>query len=261
MGKNYFSKIYSNDVFHKRLLPFDHKFKYSLISLLIDYDELKKIDKEIVFFSYNKFNLFSFYDKDHGYRNNDSLKKYVEEIFKKNSIKFKNISIKILCLPRILGYVFNPISVIYCFENNDLVAILYEVKNTSNEQHTYCFAGNKTINKNEFHHKCNKIFYVSPFIEMKCYYQFTTKIPDSNLHLLIEQFDSNNKKILIASQKGIEKNFTSATLMYSFFAYPLMTFKVILGIHFEAMKIFFKGGKYYSRIKKSIDTDSFEGSL
>ena len=96
---------------------------------------------------------------------------------------------------------------------------------------------------------------------MNCYYIFSTKIPSKKLSLLIEEFNTKDEKVLIASQIGKIENFTSATIMKSFFKYPLMTFRVIFGIHYQAIRIFFKGGKYYSRNKKPIDSISYEGQL
>ena len=135
------SCLFSNIVMHKRLIKFQHKFKYSLTSFYIDYDELKLLDKKVNFFSYNRLNIFSFYDCDHGYRDSRTIKQFVKDILKKNLIKYNKLVFRILCFPRILGYVFNPISIIFCYDQNKLIAILYEVKNTSNEQHTYCFIG------------------------------------------------------------------------------------------------------------------------
>jgi hypothetical protein len=255
------SKLFSNIVVHQRFLPFKHRFKYSLISFFIYYDELTSLDANISFFSYNKFNIFSFYDKDHGYRDHRSLKQFIKDILSNNSIKYNNLKFSILCFPRIFGYVFNPLSVIFCFEQDELIAILYEVKNTSNEQHTYCFANKNFSIKTIYKHRCKKKFYVSPFIKMNCYYKFSTQIPTDKLSLLIEQFNNNDERILIASQIGEIIYFTSATIFKSFFKNPLMTFRVIFGIHYQAIRIFFKGGQYYSRNKKPTDTVSFEGQL
>ena len=78
MNKNKFlSCLYDCAIIHKRMIPFEHKFKYNVYSLFIDYNELSKLSKNINFFSYNKFNLISFYDIDHGFRNGNSLKNYV----------------------------------------------------------------------------------------------------------------------------------------------------------------------------------------
>ena len=261
MNKKINSNLFYCHVVHKRFIPFQNNFKYSVLSLYLDYDELKLIDKKVSIFSYNKFNLFSFYDCDHGYRNAKSLKEYVVDILKENNIKFNELKIKILCFPRILGYVFNPLSIIFCFNKNNLISILYEVKNTSNEQHTYCFGGNENFEKSFFKHKCCKLFYVSPFINMQCLYQFCTSIPSEKIKIIIEQFNTENKKILLASQIGKKICFTSKNLISYLFKNPLIPIKVIFTIHYQALKILFKGGKYLSRVKKDKDSISFEGRL
>ena len=108
------SCIYNGTVIHKRFKPKKHFFKYQVFSLFIDLSELKELDKKINLFSYNNFNLMSFFDKDHGDRDGTSLIEWVKKNLKENDIYFKNIKIKLLCYPRILGYVFNPLSVFFC---------------------------------------------------------------------------------------------------------------------------------------------------
>ena len=162
------SSIYNGTVIHKRFKPKIHFFKYKVFSLLIDLSELDILDKKINFFSYNKFNLISFFDKDHGERDGSPLIQWVKKNLRDNQINSENIRIKLLCYPRILGYVFNPLSVFYVYNNDEkLISILYEVKNTFGEQHTYIF---KVENNNLLQHNCVKKFHVSPFIEMDCNY-------------------------------------------------------------------------------------------
>ena len=161
------SCIYNGCVIHKRFKPKEHFFKYKVFSLLIDLSELNELNGKLKFFSLNKFNLISFYEKDHGERDGSSLLNWVKINLKTNNINTENIKIKLLCYPRILGYVFNPLSIFFIYDKNEnLVSILYEVKNTFGEQHTYVFKvkdGNKLIQNN-----CSKKFHVSPFIEMDC---------------------------------------------------------------------------------------------
>ena len=132
------SKIYTGKVIHKRFKPKEHYFKYNVFSLLIDLNELEEINKYIKFFSYNKFNIISFYDKDHGDRDGSSIKLWVEKNLKSIGIMTEDISIKLLCYPRIFGYVFNPLSTYFIYnKHSELISIFYEVKNTFGEQHTY----------------------------------------------------------------------------------------------------------------------------
>ena len=178
-----YSKIYSGQVIHTRFKPKKHYFKYKVFSLLIDLDEISKIDNNLNFFSYNKFNLISFFDIDHGNRDGSNIKEWVKENLIKENIKFQNVRVEILCYPRILGYVFNPLSILYVYNENDkLISIFYEVKNTFGEQHTYIF---ETKDQKLIKNKCDKKFYVSPFIDMECEYNFSVTKPGDSISVII----------------------------------------------------------------------------
>ena len=249
------SSIYNGTVIHKRFKPKIHFFKYQVFSLLIDLSELKILDQKISFFSYNSFNLISFFDKDHGDRNGSSLIEWVKKNLEENKIISENIKIKLLCYPRIFGYVFNPLSVFYVYDKNEeLISILYEVKNTFGEQHTYIF---KVENNNLLQHNCEKKFHVSPFIEMDCNYFFRILKPTDKISVIIDQYQSN-EKILYASQDGIRRDFTSSELIRSYLKHPLMTFKIIIAIHFEAFKLWSKGIRYIKKKLKIKNNITFE---
>ena len=249
------SSIYNGTVIHKRFKPKIHFFKYQVFSLLIDLSELKILDQKISFFSYNSFNLISFFDKDHGDRNGSSLIEWVKKNLEENKIISESIKIKLLCYPRIFGYVFNPLSVFYVYDKNEeLISILYEVKNTFGEQHTYIF---KVENNNLLQHNCEKKFHVSPFIEMDCNYFFRILKPTDKISVIIDQYQSN-EKILYASQDGIRRDFTSSELIRSYLKHPLMTFKIIIAIHFEAFKLWTKGIRYIKKKLKIKNNITFE---
>jgi DUF1365 family protein len=250
------SCIYDGHVTHRRFTPLRHFFSYKTFSILFDLDELEELNKKIIFFSLNSFNLFSFYNKDHGERDGSNLKDWVKEIFKKYNLDLKISSVKLLCFPRVFGYVFNPLSVFYCYENSKLKAILYEVKNTFNEQHTYIFLVDenfKIISQN-----CNKKFYVSPFIEMKTFYNFRLSEPNEQLRILIKQTNSLKEKVLVACQIGKKKTLSSKELLKNLFTHPLMTFKIITAIHFEALRLWRKGATFKKRKAKIKNNMSLE---
>ena len=255
MIKNSF--IYTGNVVHKRFKPKIHFFKYKVFSLLIDLSEIHLLDKELKIFSYNKFNIISFYDKDHGARDGSSVENWVKNNLKKNNINTNEIQIKLLCYPRIFGYVFNPLSVFYIYDkNSNLISILYEVKNTFGEQHTYIFKTN--INNNLIQHMCKKKFHVSPFIEMDCVYFFRLLKPGNKISVIIDQNDKEGK-ILYASQDGVKSELTNSNMTKSYLKHPLMTFKIILAIHFEAFKLWSKGIKFIKKrlkIKNNITAEN-----
>ena len=249
------SSIYNGTVIHKRFKPKVHFFKYKVFSLLIDLSELNVLEKKINFFSHNSFNLISFFDKDHGERDGSSLIDWVKKNLKENNIFFEDIKIKLLCYPRILGYVFNPLSVFYVYDKkDDLISILYEVKNTFGEQHTYIF---KAENNTLLQHNCAKKFHVSPFIEMNCNYFFRILRPSEKISVVIDQYQLN-EKILFASQEGKRVDFNSKELLKSYLKHPLMTFKIISAIHFEAFKLWIKGIRFIKKKFKIKNNISFE---
>ena len=248
------SCIYNGEVTHTRFKPVRHSLKYKTFSLLIDLDEISQLDKSIGIFSHNKFNIFSFYDKDHGDRDGSNLKEWIILNLKKFDIKENITNIKILCYPRILGYVFNPFSIFYCYEKDKLIAIFYEVKNTFNEQHTYIF---KIKNNEEIVQKCKKKFYVSPFMDMETYYNFKLKNPNDKLSVFIKQTDVEGT-ILTATQTGDKKEFSFKQLAINFFKYPLMTIKIIGSIHYEALLLWKKGAIYRKRNIKFKNNLSYE---
>ena len=249
------SAIYNGQVIHKRFKPKVHYFKYKVFSLLIDLSELEILDRKVNFFSYNKFNLISFYEKDHGDRDGSSLISWVKKNLEKNNIQTKHIKIKILCYPRIFGFVFNPLSVFYVYNLEDqLISILYEVKNTFGEQHTYIF---KTDDDNIIINNCIKKFHVSPFIEMECHYYFRVLKPSDKISVIIDQKDKDGK-LLYASQDGKAKEFSERNLLISYISHPLMTFKIIAAIHYEALKLWIKGIKLVKKNLKIKNNTSIE---
>ncbi len=255
------SQILLSSVIHKRFIPFKHSLKYEVPSLFVNLDELEELSKKYKFFSLNSINFFSIYENDHGYRDKRSIKTFVTDSLQKFNIKYDKLKIMILCFPRIIGYVFDPLSIIYCYDDDKLISIFYEVKNTSNEQHTYIFRGNINYNEFKLSHECSKQFYVSPFIEMDARYKFFNKMEKDKININIDLFDKNNKKVITASQYGKFINFNSKNMLKFIYFNPLLGFKVMLGILYEALKIVFKGGKYAPRIKKPNDTVSFEGNF
>ena len=249
------STIYDGKVIHRRFKPKEHYFKYKVFSLLIDIEELDTIQKKIKIFSYNKFNILSFFDEDHGPRDGTSIKGWIYKNLKKIGINNKNIKIKLLCYPRIFGYVFNPLSVFFIYDQNSkLISILYEVKNTFGEQHTYIF---KTEDDELIKNNCTKKFHVSPFIDMECYYYFRVLKPSKKISVIIDQNDKDGK-ILYASQDGKAKELNEKNLIISYICHPLMTFKIIAAIHYEALKLWVKRIKVVKRKFKIKNNISIE---
>ena len=248
------SCIYNGVVTHTRFKPVKHYLKYKTFSLFLDLDEIEKLDRINPIFSFNKFNVFSFYNEDHGERDGKSLKDWALNNLKRFNIQENINKIKLLCYPRVFGYVFNPLSIFYCYENNILKAIFYEVKNTFNEQHTYIF---RTKGRDKIEQTCKKKFYVSPFMDMETKYDFKLLHPNEKLFVSIKQTDKEGL-VLNAVQTGEKRDLNSKQLIINFFKYPLMTVKIISAIHFEAFLLWKKGAIYRSRDNKIKNNLSYE---
>ena len=250
------SCIYIGSVIHKRFKPKKHFFKYNVFSLFLDLDEINELDQKILFFSYNKFNILSFFDKDHGYRDGSSIKDWLIRVLQKKNISTINIKIKILCYPRIFGYVFNPLSIFFIYDaDSNPIAILYEVKNTFGEQHTYVFKID--IKNKQILNNCKKKFYVSPFMDLESKYFFKVLIPNERLSVIIDQRDKEGK-LLFASQDGERVKLSSKNLLKSYLKHPLMTLKIISAIHYEALKLWMKGIKLVKKNLKIKNNTSYE---
>ena len=248
--------IYKGIVTHRRFKPKRHFFNYKTFSIFFDLDELTDLEKKIPIFSLNKFNLFSFYNKDHGNRDGSDIKNWVKSNLNKFNINFEVSKIKLLCFPRIFGYVFNPLSIFYCYnKKSELRAILYEVKNTFNEQHTYIFEVKN--NSKIITQSCNKKFYVSPFMEMETSYNFRLSEPKETLSVFIKQKDREGM-LLSACQIGKKEQISTKRLLVNFLKHPMMTIKIIMAIHFEALRLWKKGVKLVKKNTKMKNNLSLE---
>jgi DUF1365 family protein len=242
------SCLYDGEVMHSRLRPIQHRFVYRIFSMLLDLDELPGLDRRLRLFSYNRFNLFSFDERDHGLRDGSSLRAWVERHAAARDIDIADGKIFIHCLPRLLGYVFNPLSIIWCYDRTGLLrAILYEVKNTFGEQHGYLIpvhAGRETTAP--ILQQASKVFYVSPFIAMDADYHFRVHEPESELSVLIRETGPEGD-ILVATHMGQRRRLTDAGLVRAFLIYPLLTVKIFAGIRWEALRLWIKGTRLHKR--------------
>ena len=236
--------IYIGKVFHKRHIPFEHAFTYRVFTLLIDIDDLPALSKRLKTFAFNRFNVFSLYNKDHAKRDGSDIRPWIETAAKEKNIDIKGGKIFMLAFPRILGYVFNPITLFFCYDRNEkLKAVLHEVKNTFGGQHGYLLPVEETTGT--LKQECEKIFHVSPFIHMDCTYKFRLKEPEEFLDFSIHQF-TTDEKILTATWDGNRIALSDKNLLKTLITHPLLTLKIIMGIHWQAFKLWTKGAKYIS---------------
>jgi len=231
------SALYAGKVFHTRLRPRRHKLAYRVFSLLLDLDEVDTLSRTLKLFGHNSAAVFAFNDSDHGNGDGD-LRGWVTAQLGAAGVVLAAPRITLLCYPRIFGYVFNPLTVWFCHEGDELRAILYEVHNTFHERRTYVIRvapGATAIDQS-----CSKQMYVSPFVPMECAYDFHIEPPGERVVVAIDETDAQGL-LLKASFAGTRQPLTDATLLRALFAYPLMTLKVTAAIHWEALKLWAKG--------------------
>ncbi|OYX13143.1 MAG: hypothetical protein B7Z15_08285 [Rhizobiales bacterium 32-66-8] len=237
------SGLYSGTVLHTRVKPRVHKLRYRVFWTVLDLDELEAVDAGLRLFSRNRFNLLSFHDRDHGDGSQTPLRTQVEQHLAQAGIALEGGKIQLLCMPRVLGYVFNPISVYFCHRRDGaLAAVLYEVTNTFGERHSYLIpvSPEEAARGAPLRQSCDKALYVSPFIGMDIRYDFRVVDPGAMVSLVVRASDPDGL-LISASMVGKRAPLTDRAIAHATLTHPLLTLKVMAGIHWEALWIFLKG--------------------
>ena len=252
------SAIYRGMVTHKRLRPKRHELQYSVFTMLLDLDELSQLDSYGVLFGYNRHALLSFFDRDHGPATGAALRPWVEERMREAGLVPDGGPVRLLCYPRILGYVFNPLSVYFCYRRDGrLSAILYEVCNTFGERHAYVIPVDES-GRAVIRQSCDKKLYVSPFIAMETTYHFRIVPPADRINVAIRQEDAEGL-FFAASFQGDRSRLNRRSLIGSLAAFPLLTLKVTTAIHWEALLLWAKGLPAFSHTPAIRTVDSSVG--
>lgn len=233
------SALYVGRVAHRRLRPREHRLAYRIFSVLIDLDELPGLVGRLRLFSHNRFNLFGLHDRDYLAGTGEPLRAQVERHLADAGIDLDGGAIRLLTMPRILGFGFNPLSIYFCHARGGaIVAILYEVHNTFGERHSYLIPVDDA--SGPIRQSCDKRFHVSPFVAMEMRYDFTILPPGSQLAIGITGSDRDGP-VIVATQKAQRRSLTDGALARLFITHPLLTLKVVGGILWEAAKIWTKG--------------------
>jgi uncharacterized protein len=240
--------LYVGDVMHARLKPMRHRFSYRVMSLLIDLDRLTEADRQSPLFGVNRAALYSFREADHGARDGSSLRAYVQNCAAERGIDLTGGRVLLLCYPRLLGYTFNPLSVYFCYRADGKLALLiYEVRNTFGGIHSYVLpVTSNEISDAGVRQEQDKLFYVSPFIEMAMRYHFRVRPPEARVQLRILETDPEGP-LLAATFNGSRRPLRTRELLRAFCALPLVTFKIMTAIHWEALRLWLKGARLVQR--------------
>lgn len=234
------SAIYSGEVIHTRLRPRRHRLGYRVFVLLLDLDEVQDLRSRVL--GVERPGLLGFRAADHG-DGTTPLRDWAGELLAEAGIGWDGGRIELLCYPRMLGFVFNPLTVWFCYaQSGELIGLLYEVHNTHGERHAYVLPAQ--LSNGEVRHTTAKRFFVSPFMPPDCVYHFRI-VPAANdvLVSIVEHDDAG--VLLTASFRGRREPLTDRALLGLLLRYPLMTLKVVAGIHFEAARLLAKGFRVF----------------
>lgn len=242
------SAIFDSVVRHRRLKPMGHKLRYPVYSLLVDLDEIDDLVRRIPIFSHNRWNLVAFYDADHGPRDGSDLRTWIEQIAANAGIQTGG-SIQLMVFPRVLGYTFNPLTVWFLHgADGNLSGVLYEIRNTFGHSHSHLVAiGGENVERGStLRHGFGKTLHVSPFFDQVGRYEVVLGPPAERFSIAITYFDEGDARLLTASQNGSRVELTTGSLLKQFVAKPLLTLKVVAGIHLHAIRLLLKGAEYRS---------------
>lgn len=246
-GQEDASALYVGQVTHRRTHGFDHALGYRIFMLLMDLDHVDGHLKRLRWLSGKRFGLLSFRTADHGDRSGRPLRGQVEHHLAEAGIDLEGGPIRLLSMPRILGYGFNPLSVYFCHRpDGSLAALLYEVTNTFHERHSYLVAQPRDTDDRLVRQTAEKTFFVSPFMDMDLTYDFTVRPPGEAVSVIVA-VRRGDTPVLTASFSGRRRELNDAQLLRAFLTHPLLTWKVTFGIHWEALRMMFKGAHYRHR--------------
>ncbi|GGH22602.1 DUF1365 domain-containing protein [Alsobacter metallidurans] len=242
------ASLYRGGVMHARMKPVEHRFSYEVFSLLIDLDRLAEASRASVFFSVGRWNLLSFWQKDHGPRDGSSLRVYVDRILAEAGLSLPGGRVLLLCYPRIAGMGFNPLSVYFAYAaDGELAAAIYEVRNTFGEHHTYvCPVAPGELGPEGLRQERRKLFYVSPFNDLDMRYRFRVRPPGDTIAVRILETDDQGP-LLAATFQGKRRHLTTSSLLAALARIPALTLTVIGGIHWEALRLWLKGMRLVKR--------------
>ena len=236
--------LYIGEVMHQRLRPFGHRLAYRVFSLLVDLDRLDELDRMSPLFSVDAANLVAFRQSDHV--SEGSVRAHADRLLAQAGLDSPAARILLLCYPRIFGYVFNPISVYFAYDDaGALVALIYAVRNTFGGKHSYVARIEPgDVSDAGVRQTRRKLFHVSPFVGMDARYHFHVLPPGEAVRLRINETEAG-EPLLAASFGGSVAQLNSAALTACLLKIPLMTWKITAGIHWEALKLWLKGARFH----------------
>jgi DUF1365 family protein len=236
-----------SDVVHVRHVPKRHAFRYTVYYLCFPLSRMAELEAARPL-SVNRTGLFSFYEKDHGLGQAAPAEAWIRRRMDEWGLTAADGEVVLLTMPRVMGYVFNPVSFWFCLDKaGQLRAVYAEVNNTFGEQHGYwCFHDDQRPITRDDVLTTRKQFHVSPFFEVTGEYRFRFAYGEEKLGVWIDH-DAHGQHVLSTALTGKRQPLTTANLLYCFARYPLVTLKVIMLIHYHALRLVMKGIRYRTK--------------
>lgn len=232
------SALYVGRVRHHRFRPKPHALAYRVFWMLLDLDEIDAIAGGSRLFSRNRFNLYAFRDADYGDGSGRPLKAQLAEVLAAAGIDWDGATARLLTMPRILGYAFNPLSTYFCYaRDGELRATVYEVHNTFGETHSYVAPAGSGARP--LRQEAQKRFHVSPFMGLSMRYAFRVEPPGEQVCVAIDGHDAGGR-LIAAVLSGTRRRLDDATLLRLLATHPLLTLKVTAAIHWHALRLLAK---------------------
>lgn len=237
-------------VMHARLRPFVHRFIYRVFCMRLRVDQLTQVSRHNSWlFAVDKKRMVSFQTKDHGARDGSDLMQWLAESLRTSDISIDIGAVWLQCFPRVLGYVFNPVSFWYVYDQEGALRVLVaEVNNTFGQRHQYVLtAPDAGVIQEGAVLECRKVFHVSPFCDVEGVYRFKSSRHGHQERMAIDYFDAPDQDLPILKTAIViqAQAFTTKGLLYSLLSMPMMTFGVMARIHWQAFKLWRQGAQYH----------------
>ena len=238
-----FPKLFVGRVMHSRVRPAHNRFSYPVFFVRLPLRALNTANNAI--FSVDRFNLLQFKTRDHGPRDGSDLLLWIQSLLREHGLPDDG-EITLQCFPRVLGYVFNPVSFWFCHDSDgNLIAVLAEVRNTFGQHYCYllhnkdgaAIADSQALST-------DKVFHVSPFCKIEGTYHFRFHL-DQPAPLVCIDYHDHVGPLLMTSMHGIEMPWSSTALLSVLLKMPFLTLGVMLRIHWQALKLWRKGVPFY----------------
>lgn len=247
--------LYSLHVMHRRHVAPLYRFVYKIFSVLFDIDQLDALHRRHGLFSHNRFNVFSVHDADHGRGEVGGLRRWAEEICATQGIALAGGRIRLLAQPRMFGWAFNPVSFWYCeHADGTLRAVIAEVRNTFGEKHSYLLSSASqrvgasaglplpyaVVLEKE------KCFHVSPLFDLVGRYHFKFGEPGEQLAVQLNE-TREGVPLIDTAMAGQARPFSDAEIVRQVVRMPVQALKVLIGIHWQALKIWSRGARFHKK--------------